>query len=699
MRAFVFGSLAIWCLVESATAAVASDVSPDRDFSEWRAGSGSWTSATRWTDGVPTAFQSAVVRGDGEVEVPAGVFVVGDLKIGFNRGDRARVVVQGGELVLMQDSLRIGEYTGGEAEFVLRQGAMHCAMDVFVGAASTVPGRATRATLRISGGSFVGRTLTVGAGIGAESLLAIEGSQASAVHVLDYFYLEGIPAGQTESGSTLSFTLDAQGVTPITVQSRRDGFRIIRRENGRCRLRVALSAVPPGGDITLVSTHVPIQGEFDDLPEGSEITANFHDRTYRWRITYRGGLEGHDLTLKGQGHDLPDTPVAAVRSPPSPLWNAHRILPLAMPRVGVEAFPGAEGYGAGAAGGRGGRVIYVDTLADAGPGSLRAAIETKGPRRVVFRVGGVIALRSMLVVSDPFLTLDGSAAPGSGIMLRNHGVQVQTHDVILRHFRVRIGDDEVRTGAQPLSYYQGGEGDYALYFTGASNCIADHLSLSWSTSKTVSVTKMSDAITIQWCVISESLNFADHGYASIAGGNRTTWHHNLFAHHLSRSVRFQGMVDADFRNNVIYDWGHTAGYGEFDRLNYVGNTLVPGPSTTQARPFFHTGAEVVGDGSLFVADNAIRGDARATQDNWRGMGYYYFERERIAAREPFPAAPVTTEQANTAFVQVLAEAGATLPRRDVVDARVVNEVRTGGGRIVKSVAEARGWPEFPTATK
>ena len=151
---------------------------------------------------------------------------------------------------------------------------------------------------------------------------------------------------------------------------------------------------------------------------------------------------------------------------------------------------------------------------------------------------------------------------------------VRTHDVVLRYFRLRVGDDDVRTGAHPLSYYQGGEGDYALYFIdGARNCIADHLSLSWSTSKMLSTTKGSDLITIQWCILSESLNFADHGYVSLTGGNRVSWHHNLLAHNLSRNVRFQGMVDADFRNNVIYDWGETAAYGEFDRLNYVSNYL------------------------------------------------------------------------------------------------------------------------------
>jgi hypothetical protein len=212
------------------------------------------------------------------------------------------------------------------------------------------------------------------------------------------------------------------------------------------------------------------------------------------------------------------------------------------------------------------------------------------------------------------------------------------------------------------------------------------------------VTKLSDLITIQWCILSEALNFADHGYASIAGGNRVSWHHNLFAHDLSRNVRFGGLVDADFRNNVVYDWGHTAGNGEFDRVNYVGNYLKAGPSTTQ-NPWllFINGEGTVMPGSLFITNNILAGERAApgvNDDNWRGTGYYY-ERHSIAAPAPFPAPAVATESAQAAYEHVLKEAGATLPRRDAVDERIVREVRDGTGHIIKWVKDAGGWPEFP----
>jgi pectate lyase len=273
--------------------------------------------------------------------------------------------------------------------------------------------------------------------------------------------------------------------------------------------------------------------------------------------------------------------------------------------------------------------------------------------------------------------------------------------VVLRYFRVRVGDDDVHLdNPKARESYFGGSGKHALYFIeGSRNCIADHLSLSWSTTKVLSVTKLSDLITVQWCIVSEALNFADHGYASIAGGNRVTWHHNLFAHNLSRNVRFGGLVDADFRNNVIYDWGHTCGNGEFDRVNYIGNFVKAGPSTTQRPLLFIDGEGTVMPGSLFVTNNILEGAGAmpgVNADNWIGMGYFY-DRPTIAAPRPFPAPPVNTESPRDAYDHVLKDAGATLPRRDAVDQRVVNETRSGTGQIVKWVSEAGGWLDFPSA--
>ena len=135
---------------------------------------------------------------------------------------------------------------------------------------------------------------------------------------------------------------------------------------------------------------------------------------------------------------------------------------------------------------------------------------------------------------------NGQNAPGPGIMLRNYGIEVRTHDVVLRYLRVRVGDDAVHLDDPRVrEAYYGGAGEHALYFIeGAKNCIADHLSLSWSTTKILTVNKMSDLITVQWCILSEGLNFADHGLCTIIGQARQTWHHNLLAHNQGRNPRF-----------------------------------------------------------------------------------------------------------------------------------------------------------------
>jgi hypothetical protein len=642
----------------------------DAQTTTWRNGTGTWTETAHWSAGMPTGFLSAEVRGNAAVAVPPGTYFAGDLQVGVYPGDHARVEVNGGQLILLQDSLHIGEENGSEGEFVLHDGAVHGAMDVFVGGASEVPRTANKARLRVLGGTLLGRTFTVGIGMGSDAELSIEGSRAAAVHALDYVSIAG--------KSTLSFTLDSGGVTPITIQNRIRGLTLAPHSH----LKIALSAAPPRQNVRLVSGHVPTRGMFEGMPEGSEITAEFAGQTYKWRLTYRGG-SGNELVLKTDGAtaELPPLP-----APPAPLWLDHPLY-TETSFTGTPAFPGAEGFGASTPGGRGGKLLFVENLNDAGPGSLRASAETAGARTVRFRVAGEIELKSPIAVRAPFLTIDGQDAPGAGITLVRHGLDIRTHDVVLRYFRIRIGDQDVN---QQDKNYSGGDGEYALHFAiEARDAIADHLSLSWSTGKTITTHRMSDRITIQYCILSESLNFADHGYAALTSGGRITWHHNLLAHHFNRNVRFQGMIDADFRNNVIYDWGEGSAYGEFGRLNYVGNYLKPGPSTTQKPLLFHNGAVVVAPKSIFIADNVMEGNAGVNQDNWRGLGIYYYDRKSLDAGKPFPAPAITMEPAQIAYSRVLNEAGATLPRRDAVDERIVREVREGTGHIVNWMRELR----------
>ncbi len=662
----------------------------------WKNGNGNWTDSKKWSAGLPTIFREATIGGKSEIAIPRGDFATADLRVGTEAGDRTKVEVNGAHLLIRQDSLIIGEYSGGFAQFVLNDGSVESAMDIFVGGATGSAGRMNKSALTIKGGRLIGLTLTVGEGLGSESSVEVDGSRATAVSALEFVELRAFadPSGKPAT-STLAFRLDEHGVTPILIQSRWWGLRIHHDAASHCRLRISLSAVPPRENVTLISSRVPTKGTFDGLLEGSKIAAEYNHHVYRWLLTYKGGPSGHDLVLQNRSvYDpgAPNTHIFQRSSLPAPQWWGHPVYPLAV-KLGPFVFQGAEGYGASAVGGSQGRKLYVNNLNDSGSGSLRAAVESSGPRMVVFRAGGTIVLKSDLVVRNPFLTVDGSNAPGPGIMLRSHGIVVRTHDVILRQFRIRIGDGNVRKKDSDVRY-AAGDGQYALYFIdGAHDDIADHLSLSWSTNKILSTTKLSDRITVQWCILSEALNIDGHGYASIAGGSRVTWHHNLFAHNYSRNPRFQGAVDADFRNNVIYDWGEKSTYGEFDRLNFVGNYFKPGRSTEQQPRLFHDGFAAVAPGSLFLSGNVLEGNEKVTRDNWKGTAFY-FERERIAAAKPFPAPGIANDTATVAFQRVLANAGAMLPRRDPVDDRIVREVRLGGGRIVPSVAEAGGWPDF-----
>ncbi len=439
--------------------------------------------------------------------------------------------------------------------------------------------------------------------------------------------------------------------------------------------------------MALISSRVPTKGRFDGLPEGSEIAAEYNHHLYRWLLTYKGDAGGNDVVLENHSVYASDDPVTHVlnrHAIPSPEWWGHPIFPLAV-KPGRTAFLGAEGYGAYARGGIGGRKVYVDNLNDSGIGSLRAAVEATGRRQIVFRVGGTISLSSNLVIRNPDLTIDGSAAPAPGITLRRFGIVVSTHDVILRQFRLRIGDDDVYKDDTRLRY-GAGDGQSALEFIdGAHDNIADHLSLSWSSNKILSTTKFSDRITIQWCILSESLNIDGHGYASIAGGNRVTWHHNLFAHNFSRNPRFQGAVDADFRNNVIYDWGEKSTYGEFDRLNFAGNYFKPGPSTEQQPLLFHDGFESVAPHALFLSNNVMEGNPKVTGDNWRGTGFY-FDRNTVAAPCPSLHLRSTTTPRLTRFTKYCLKPEPPCRSVTHVDNRIANEVTDGLGHIIHSVS-------------
>ena len=365
------------------------------------------------------------------------------------------------------------------------------------------------------------------------------------------------------------------------------------------------------------------------------------------------------------------------------------------------AFPGAEGFGKYSVGGRGGKVIEVTNLNDAGPGSLREAVLAKGPRTVVFRVSGTIALESELKIREPFLTIAGQTAPGDGICLKNYKVSFESSQLIVRYLRFRPGDEK---GKEQDAF--GGSGDHI---------VIDHCSASWGIDETFSINKASN-LTVQWCLVSESLYHSlhkkgNHGYGGLWGGPGGSWHHNILAHHSSRNPRASGNVDSglmDYRNNVVYNWGFNSAYGgELWPRNWINNYYKSGPATdakVRSRIFLQKDPR----GKMFAAGNFVAGFPAISADNWKGGIDFAPDGEAtektLRADRPFVVAPVTTQSAEAAYGLVIAQAGASLVR-DAVDRRVIEEIRTGtakfgatykgGGKgIIDSQRDVGGWPEL-----
>lgn len=375
------------------------------------------------------------------------------------------------------------------------------------------------------------------------------------------------------------------------------------------------------------------------------------------------------------------------------------------------AFPGAEGGGCYVTGGRGGKVYHVTTLEDdaKNPGSLRYAVDQKGPRTIVFDVAGTIELKSDLVVNNGDLTIAGQTAPGDGICLRNYCFHIKTDNVIVRYIRSRLGDDS------------GAETD-AAWARNQKDIIVDHCSFSWSVDETASFYGVEN-FTMQWCYITESLAASTHvkgahGYGGLWGGNKASYHHNLLAHHYSRTPRLVGNDEfpekclIDMRNNVIYNWGPVLGCygGGGGSYNFVNNYYKPGPATnekpaiagriTQAGvddTFFEHGVFYLSGNrfdytSPYLGSKAQQNAKASDEDNYEGLhiveSEYATKDDYIADRE-FVVRPTTTHTAEIAYEKVLRYGGCCL-RRDAIDERVANDVRTGGYSYVSGNKGSNG---------
>jgi len=381
----------------------------------------------------------------------------------------------------------------------------------------------------------------------------------------------------------------------------------------------------------------------------------------------------------------------------------------------VPAFPGAQGFGAHTPGGRGGDVIKVTNLNDSGEGSLRAALSATGPRIIIFETGGIITLRSKLEIRNPFVTIAGQTAPGSGIAIRGEGIRIITHDVIIRFLRIRPGEvdfsDKVSwSSLDGITIDANAETGESAY-----NVIIDHCSISWSIDENIGIWDNARNITIQYSIISEGLQHSrhkkgPHSMGVLIGHEATniSMHHNILAHNNDRNPLVNGNTILDFRNNLIYGAGTRAtSFGinagtdvRSQKVNYVGNIVIPGPKSRYPHPITlkPENIEVL---QLFLKDNIWESPDQSEKSGLSTSDVGLAEKnsttnikDMILSNDPFDAPGVRTLSARNAYNFVLKNAGANIPARDAVDGRIISQIKNKTGRVINTQNQVGGWPVF-----
>lgn len=390
--------------------------------------------------------------------------------------------------------------------------------------------------------------------------------------------------------------------------------------------------------------------------------------------------------------------------------------PSDLPQADMPAFPGAQGGGMYSFGGRGGKVFVVTSLNDRGPGTFREALEAGGPRIVVFNVAGIIHLDERIRIRAPYITISGATAPGDGVCIAGDTVEIDTHDVVIRHMRFRrgstwVGDRNDSLGGNPIG-----------------NIMIDHVSASWGSDENMSMYRHmyeppdgSKAqklptvnITIQNSVFSEALNTYHHSFGSTIGGYNATFHHNLWANNAGRNPSVGMIYDFTFANNVIFNWRHRTTDGGDHRsfYNIINNYFKPGPVTPRDKPIRYRflkpesrrAKPPVDDyGRAYVAGNIVEGNERVSSDNWNGgvqvdsIGDAHEVLASVRSNKPYPHAHLDIQPAEEAYEWVLANVGATRPKRDAVDERIVENVRTGKPTTVAqpNLRKSLANPNFP----
>lgn len=355
-------------------------------------------------------------------------------------------------------------------------------------------------------------------------------------------------------------------------------------------------------------------------------------------------------------------------------------LALARPAAALPSFPGAEGFGAVAKGGRGGPVLHVSSLADSGPGSLRAALEFDGPRIVVFDIGGEIVLRREIVARGR-LTVAGQTAPGDGITISGARIQVAGDDVIIRGLRIRPGDGPGQDKDARDALSIGAEGRVV------KRVIIDQCSLTWATDENAAIWGGAADVTWSRNLIAEGLDEAGHsqvrhsmGLLVGAGARRVSIHGNLFAANRWRNPQLAAPDRIEVVNNLVIGYGPeglsvAAGPATVDIINnvYQAGPATPDPATRAA---IELGSDDVRD-RFYLSGN----DTPMGRDVARGPGLARLAAERVAAGSGLRLLPTEAVRGRT-----LATAGARAPRLDPIDARIVAEAEAASGRAPAGLA-------------
>ena len=386
----------------------------------------------------------------------------------------------------------------------------------------------------------------------------------------------------------------------------------------------------------------------------------------------------------------------------------------------LPAFPGAQGYGAIAVGGRGGQVIEVTNLNDSGPGSLRAAVEAEGPRTVVFRVAGEIVLPTSeptLRIRNPYITIAGQTAPGDGITIRSASGDAGppialtdgVHDVVIRYIKLRYG--------------KGSKNADNLTVSDGSRVIIDHVSAQWASDENISVTPSTSGwnvadVTIQRSIIAETLEPHSTGTLITRYGNndqkteRISVHHNLYAHNGHRNPTISAHLEVttppevQVINNLVYNWQNRVGTTKGGaKVDFIGNYWKAGPMSTTDRIYRHLHAPsddpntIFPDPSIFIESNiALPNYPDPNEDNWQLYQYHYHLTGPLplAWRRHTPLTstiPIIVQSPQEAYTSILGDVGCNgrlvadgswVKNIDVVDQMILNDVVNGTGPTQES---------------